>query len=261
MDYTFLPEKIRSQLETVRPATEHLAVLRGSGGLNGSPGESYLVAYNDAIYLFGKCFGDNDYTLHKILLNEEIPSASFRQEKFSSQLTLRLSSGEFIMKLSVLEGEICARLLSKFATSELDANRTKPDTGQFGPNARSVRLKPLAVLAACMKHIAMIDKQLSPGEERLINAICVNESGWLNLANEYYQMFTFEELIQQTSLDHQQQLCFLANLYELAMVDGVLHTAEQRLIDDFVTMQNLTQSESESVREVLLIKNQLSALT
>jgi uncharacterized tellurite resistance protein B-like protein len=260
MEYTFLPEKIRETLEQARPNRDYLSVLRGCGGLNGAPGESYLVAYCDVIYLFGKNFGDLVYTEKQISLGVDMPSATFKQDKFSSQLVLRVTNQEFLIKLSILEGKACAALLNKFNSPVVDT-MGQAEAGGFYDTAKSEKLKPLAVLAACMKHLALLDQNLSPGEERLINAICVNEVGWINLANEYFKFFSFDELIQQTPLDHQQQLCFLANLYELAMVDGVLHTAEQRLIDRFIELQHLAQSESESIREVLLIKNQLSALT
>ena len=55
-------------------------------------------------------------------------------------------------------------------------------------------------------------------------------------------------------------MCYLANIIELAMIDGVFDSREQKMIRRFANAADLTESEVRTIRDVLLVKNQLSVL-
>ncbi len=254
MDYAFLPEKIRNFLATAKPGESALCVLRGSGGFSGEPGESYVAAYPDMLFLFGKSFGDNDFINRKVDYAEDAPEISLSREKFSGTLELGLADGKLKMKLSSLEAENCANLLKRFGIDTKPQAETpdKPETDS-PPDL-------LTALAACMKHIAASDNEVAEPELRLIDSVCQGSRTVLELADSYFRRYSFNEILEQIKLDEQQKLCFLANLYELAMSDGMLRSAEQRLINEFVRIEEIAPEKAGTVREVLLIKNQLSVL-
>ena len=254
MDYAFLPEKIRNFLATAKPGESALCVLRGSGGFSGEPGESYVAAYPDMLFLFGKSFGDNDFINRKVDYAEDAPEISLGREKFSGTLELVLADGKLKMKLSSLEAENCANLLKQFGIDTKPQAETpdKPETDS-PPDL-------LTALAACMKHIAASDNEAAEPELRLIDSVCQGSRTVLELADNYFRRYSFNEILDKIKLDEQQKLCFLANLYELAMSDGMLRSAEQRLINEFVRIEEIAPEKAGTVREVLLIKNQLSVL-
>jgi uncharacterized tellurite resistance protein B-like protein len=253
MDYAFLPEKIKSFLTSVKPGESALCVVRGSGGFSGEPGESYMAAYPDMLFLFSKSFGEKDFVNRKVDYAADTPEISLRQEKFSGALELRLADGTLKMKLSSLEAGNCSNLLKQFGMDTEIPPSVPAEAHDSLPD-------PLAALAACMKHIAASDNEVAEPEQRLIDGVCQGNQEILARAENYFQRYSFSGMLDKIELDEQQKLCFLANLYELAMSDGMLRSAEQRLIDEFVRIEEITPEKAGTVREVLLIKNQLSAL-
>jgi uncharacterized tellurite resistance protein B-like protein len=254
MDYAFLPEKIKSFLASAKPGEPALCVVRGSGGFSGEPGESYVAVYADMLFLFGKSFGEKDFINRKVDYVTDAPEFSLHQEKFSCTLELNLADGKLKMRLSSLEAENCSNLLKQFG---LDAE-TPPAVPVEVDN--DVLPDPLTALAACMKHIAASDNEVTEPELRLIEGVCQNNQEVLARAESYFRRYSFIGILDKIKLDEQQKLCFLANLYELAMSDGMLRSAEQHLINEFVRIKEIDPEKAGTVREVLLIKNQLSAL-
>ena len=256
MDYAFLPEKIKRFVESEKLGETALCVIRGSGGFSGVPGESYLLAYSKLFYLFGKTFGESDFINRKVDYIADAPEISLHQDKFSGMLEICLGDGKLKMKLSSIEVENCSSLMKRFGM----APATPAAAQSAAPEDADLVPEPLTALAACMKHIAASDNKVGEPEQRLIEAVCQNNPVMLHRAESCFRRYSFSEILDRITLDEQQRLCFLANLYELAMSDGVLRSSEQRLIDEFVRLKKVTPENAATVREVLLIKNQLSVL-
>lgn len=256
MDYAFIPEKIKRFIESEKLGEAALCVIRGSGGFSGVPGESYLLAYSKWFYLFGKGFGDNEFIKRKIDYVADSPEISLTQDKFSGLLEIHLREGKLKMKLSSIEVENCAGLLKRFGLPPATPSSSRTSA----PEDSDPVPEPLTALAACMKHIAASDNKTGEPEQRLIEAVCQNNPRMIHRAESFFHRYSFSELLERIELDEQQRLCFLANLYELAMSDGALRSCEQRLIDEFVRLKKVSPENAATIREVLLIKNQLSVL-
>ncbi len=253
MDYAFLPEKIKIFLALAKPGAAALCVIRGSGGFSGEPGESYVAAYADMLFLFGKAFGEQEFIHRQVDYAADAPEIALHQEKFSGTLELGLADGKLKMKLSSLEAENCSNLLKQFGFALESQSPAAVAVDDSSPT-------PLTALAACMKHLAASDNVISEQELRLIENLCQHNQDFLASAESYCRRYAFNEILAMLELDEQQKLCFLANLYELAMSDGMLRSSEQRLIDEFVRIEEIAPEKAGMVREVLLIKNQLSVL-
>jgi len=127
-------------------------------------------------------------------------------------------------------------------------------------NVDEQQISPLLGLAVILMFVATVDDDIADEEQKFIKRFCDFEEDFYDKAYNYYQKHTFEETIGALALNGQQKMCYLANILELAMVDGVFDSREQKMIKRFADAADLTESEVRTIRDVLLIKNQLSVL-
>lgn len=255
MDFAFLPEKIKLQLAELESGSSPLCTIRGSGGFCGEPGESYIIPYDGSLYLFNRSFGAKEYNARKADFSD-ITGISLNKDQFSSVLTIVFGTENISLKLSCIEVQNAAPLFEhaeKFPSIKRDY-------------AEAVNLEkdftPLAGLAACLMFVSAADGKISEDENSyILNKICSGNEDIYNAAAKFYETRDFSALLQKLQLDQQQKLCFFAQMLELAMSDGVFDRAEQKLIDTFAAQTGISNDESETVRNVLLIKNQLSVLS
>ncbi|QSH41133.1 TerB family tellurite resistance protein [Lentisphaerota bacterium ZTH] len=256
MDFAFLPEKIKQQLADLEQQDKPICVIRGSGGFNGDPGESYIVPYPGGIYLFDRKFSERDFFGRKADYTD-LTELTLDKEQFSAILLLCAGEEERVrLKLSRAEVDNVIALLN-FAKrfpeiQELIVDGT--DTTVLSG------ICPKTGFMTLLMFIAAADDAIAEEEQQYLNKLCDNDINLYNTAKDYYEKMKYEELIDKLDLDCQQKLCCLANMFELAMSDGILSSSEQKLIDIFVDRAGIDDSEAETVREVLLLKNQLSAL-
>jgi len=256
MDFTFLADRIKTHLLELQPDDKPLCVIRGSGGFNNEPGESYVIPYSDAIYLYNRKFSDPDFEVQTVAL-ADISQLLLNQEAFSAVLsinagdvvTLKISSAEIANAELMLENfESCREIREQFVESvPQDA-------------AEEQRISPLLGLTVVLMFIATVDNAITDEEQEFIKRFCGSDDELYDKAYEYYQNHTFEETIGALALNGQQKMCYLANIIELAMVDGVFDSREQKMIKRFADAADLNEAEVRTIRDVLLIKNQLSVL-
>jgi len=255
MDYTFLSDRIKSQLLEFQPNIKPMCVIRGSGGFNDIPGESYIIPYSDDIYLYNRKFSDSDFEV-KHIEKAGIKQLLLKQEAFSALLSLEAAGSE-IVKLKISSAEIsnAELMLEMFENCNNDVEE------QFTSSDASdgEQISPLLGLVVIMMFVASVDNNIADEEQEFITNFCADDELY-NKAYECYQAGTFEEILVILSLDEQQKMCYLANLIELAMVDGAFDSSEQKMIRRFAKAAELTDSQVRNIRDVLLIKNQLSIL-
>lgn len=250
MDYTFLGDSIKSRLEEIQPEKQPLCVIRGSGGFNNEPGESYVIPYLDAIYLFGRKFSDSDFKLREIELSA-LSDIQLHQETFSAELAIVSGSDIYKLKISSVEIPNAELMLEQFSCPQEAAPLETTNTGE---------IPPLLGLAVVLMFVAAVDGEIADEEQEHILRFCQNDEDFYNRAYEWYNSTSYEEFLSNLALDEQQKLCYLANILEIAMVDGVFDSKEQALIRTFVNAAELPADKVRAVEDVLLMKNQLSVL-
>jgi uncharacterized tellurite resistance protein B-like protein len=111
-------------------------------------------------------------------------------------------------------------------------------------------------------YLSKIDDEIDSAEDLYIRQVCKNDKELLQAGLHYYKTHTFQQFLNDFAphLTQPQALCYVSNLLELAMADGVLHRCEQELIHDFINASVATEREYQAIREILLIKNQTSVL-
>lgn len=253
MDYTFLADNIKSQLSELQPDKQPLCVIRGSGGLNGQPGESYIIPYPDSIYIFNRKFSDPDFAF-KTLDISEISDIKLDQEAFSADLLIVCGGDTYKLKVSSVEIPNAELVLENFPHAknapEQPAAASRLEEG----------ISPLLGLITILMFVAAVDGEIAAEEQDHIFSLCQQDEVLYNQAYEYYKNNSYEDVLVNLALNEQQKLCCLANILELAMVDGVYDSKEQKLIKVFTKAADLPSDKVRAVEDVLLIKNQLSVL-
>jgi uncharacterized tellurite resistance protein B-like protein len=253
MDYVFLPDKIKEQLAELEPGKEPVCTIRCSGGFSNKPGESYIVPFEDKVYLFERSFSENEYSVVSAAY-PEVDSIELEQEQFSSSLHISIGDKTIVAKLSCAEVALCDEVIERARNyAQVEEHDEEGKVAESG-------ISPHIGLAVALMHVAGSDDDISDDEKNFIFNICSQDTQLFNAAAEFYQKYSFEDFLKQLELDSQQKLCCVANMLELGMIDGVLHSVEQKVIDIFVETMDVSKGEFETIRNVLLIKNQISVL-
>jgi len=253
MDYTFLADRIKTQLLELQPDNKPLCVIRGSGGFNNEPGESYVIPYSDAIYLYNRKFSDPDFEVKNVSIGD-IGQLLLKQEAFSALLSIEAGGDVIELKISSAEIPNAELMLENFESCNEEEQFTHDEVCDLE------QISPLLGLVIILMFIATVDDDIASEEQEFITRFCAGNDELYNKAYEYYQKNSFEETLGSLALNEQQKMCYLANIIELAMVDGAFDSREQKMIKHFAKAADLTESQVRTIRDVLLIKNQLSIL-
>ncbi len=121
-------------------------------------------------------------------------------------------------------------------------------------------LSPFVALISALLYLATEDNELSVEENDFIVKIAQDQA-LLETANTFYQSQPVEALFKiLEKLDEEQKYCIMANLFELAMCGGILHSNELKLIKKFGKSMNMAPDEYETIKQVMVMKNKLGIL-
>lgn len=263
MNFSFLPNKIKKELEAVIADKVPISIARSSASVEGKAGEGYVVAYDDKIFMFSRELGDNEYTQFSADLGN-VGKVGVNKDGINTFLDLDLGGEQYSMKFSSFEEKNLKAIVDCWISKS-----GKPSVGK-APETKVVAdpttptvsgFSPAIGLAASMMFIASIDDDISKEEDYYIIAMMGNDKQVLQAALAYYKSHSFQQLIAELNgLDDEQKLCFLANMMELGMKDGILHTSEMNLMREFSNAMNITEDQYDTIKQVLLIKNKISVL-
>jgi len=253
MDFTFLADRIKTHLLELQPDDKPLCVIRGSGGFNNEPGESYIIPYTDVIYLYNRKFSDPDFEVQNVGI-DDIGQLLLKQEAFSALLSFEAGNDTIELKISSAEIPNAELMLENFERCNEEEQFTAAEIHD------GEQISPFLGLVIILMFIATADNDIAAEEQEFITRFCAGDDELYNKAYAYYQKHTFDDSIGALALNGQQKMCYLANIIELAMIDGVFDSREQKMIKRFANAADLTESEVRTIRDVLLVKNQLSVL-
>ena len=118
------------------------------------------------------------------------------------------------------------------------------------------------VFCAALQLLVQVDGTVDPEEQHLANRI-IGDPALANQANEWLREHGQDALLTALPklLDRDQALCLLANLIEIAMVDGLLRSRERELLEAVQKALALTDNDYQAMYDILLIKNNLAVFT
>ena len=239
MKFSFLPEEIKSEIDANLIDNEPLALARSNMAADGHMGESFIVAYEDKFYFFSKAMGSQIYTKIEGVYSD-VSEMSVRKDSKNSIIEIQIGKKKFIFKFSPFEEQNLQKVYAKWLT---------------------LSLSPFLALIAALMYLASEDDNVSVEENDYILKLANHDEDVLNTAHNFYQEQPIENLFTiLKGCNKEQQYCIMANLLELAMCDGVLHSKELKLIRQFGRSMGMRDDEYRTVKQVLIMKNQVGIL-
>jgi uncharacterized tellurite resistance protein B-like protein len=131
-----------------------------------------------------------------------------------------------------------------------DKLRTKAD----------VNLTPKAALALAAMTVIGADGSIEDDEISSLTRIVRGDENAFNSALTVYKDLSVTDSVQLVSkvLGEKQRIACIAILLDLAMADGVLVGAEQKLMDAYITAFQLSEQDISSIVDIIALKNDFS---
>jgi uncharacterized tellurite resistance protein B-like protein len=271
MNFSFLPSKIKEKIKSLVSDKIPITLARSNVSIDGRPGESYVIAYEDRIFFFSRKLGDHDYIHIAGDFAKEVAGIEVRKEGNNTFLDTDINGKKYSLKFSSFEEKNITPIFESWTNACNAAFQNQqsgePETGNSAtpenaadPSSKQVS-SLLEGLAAMLMYLSYADDDIAKEEDQYIRVVCNNNNDILRSALQYYKTHNFDELLVALGgMNQEQKLCFLANLMEMGMSDGVLHRSEMDLIKKFCKYMSLSDDEYETIKQVLLIKNKLSVL-
>ena len=251
-------------------------------GLFGGIGEGYFLLYPDCLAALDRKFGE-EFQLRKLTLDE---LSLLKREQNGTKLDFALdtASGPISASATFSEAEALGELLDALnlaapavsaaasapAPSAAATVKPEPQPAASVPGSKPKIEIPssgtsgssgsLQLFAAGLLYAAASDGAFSPEQERLINQLIPSDV--LATALSYYNSTPKETFFREirNAFSEKQQTSLIANQLEVMMCDGDLRRIEMDFIKVEAMHLNYSSSKMYQIRELIILKNQLSAL-
>lgn len=284
MDVRFVSESLLNQAKAAGIAGEPLHAVRFSRAFSGESGEGYFLLYPDCLAALDRKFGE-EFQLRKLAL-DELSLLKREQNGTKLDFTLDTASGPISSSATFSEAEALGELLDALnlaapavsaaasAPAPSAAATVKPEPApepavsvpgskpkiEIPSSGTSGSSGSLQLFAAGLLYAAASDGAFSPEQERLINQLIPSDV--LATALSYYNSTPKETFFREirNAFSEKQQTSLIANQLEVMMCDGDLRRIEMDFIKVEAMYLNYSSSKMYQIRELIILKNQLSAL-
>lgn len=284
MDVRFVSESLLNQAKAAGIAGEPLHAVRFSRAFSGESGEGYFLLYPDCLAALDRKFGE-EFQLRKLAL-DELSLLKREQNGTKLDFTLDTASGPISSSATFSEAEALGELLDALnlaapavsaaasAPAPSAAATVKPEPApepavsvpgskpkiEIPSSSNSGSSGSLQLFAAGLLYAAASDGAFSPEQERLINQLIPSDV--LATALSYYNNTPKETFFREirNAFSEKQQTSLIANQLEVMMCDGDLRRIEMDFIKVEAMYLNYSSSKMYQIRELIILKNQLSAL-
>jgi len=261
MNIHSLPTKVRKQIKPILKDEKAVSIVRMSGSVDGNTGEGYVIALMDRICLFTRNLGCYDYMMYEMSYEKDIELIVLRKEKYNLLMELTVEGRLLVLKFSSYQEDLLRPIIEQWSKGKgLESGASATQIVRLMETEKGV-LSPYVAATALLIFMATADGDISAEEEKYIKRFCGDDKAILGPAYDYYNGHEFADLLKiLTKMDHQQKMCVLANAMDVSMVDGVLHKIEQEMMLKCARTVGLSDEDIGRVREILLVKNQISVL-
>lgn len=279
MDVRFVSESLLNQAKAAGIAGEPLHAVRFSRAFSGESGEGYFLLYPDCLAALDRKFGE-EFQLRELTL-DELSLLKREQNGTKLDFTLDTASGPISSSATFSEAEALGELLDalNLAASAVSAAPAPSAAATVKPEPQPAVSVPgskpkieipssgtsgssgsLQLFAAGLLYAAASDGAFSPEQERLINQLIPSDV--LATALSYYNSTPKEAFFREirNAFSEKQQTSLIANQLEVMMCDGDLRRIEMDFIKVEAMYLNYSSSKMYQIRELIILKNQLSAL-
>lgn len=125
---------------------------------------------------------------------------------------------------------------------------------------QEIKLSPKGALALASMTIIAADGQIDEDEISGLRRIVRGDEGAFNEAYKVLRNKPLLECVDAVTrfVDDKQKACIIANLVDLAMADGVLAGAEEKMLTAYVNAFKLPDDTVKKIVDVIEIKNNFS---
>ncbi len=254
-----LPQDIAADYARLTGNATAKASIRALADIDGNLGEAYVVTNGASLHIFSRRLGEK-VTTRSIALSD-IASMEVEDDRPFAYLNLAAGDQNLRLKFGALDRDELSQLVRLW---EAGAGNPPPaaEPPPLPADAAAKPLTPFLGFAAALQAMVEVDGSVD-GEETHVLRRVVGSNEVVAQALDYLRRHGAEALQRELGelLDKRQKLCLLANLIEVAMVDGYLRGDEQQLLLAFLQALGIDQEAYETIYEVLAIKNNLSIFT
>ena len=252
---------------------EPLAAARALTDLAGNLGETYTVCDGQALHLFSKKVGEH-FQARRLALSD-VGDCQLREDVPFFHLKLRAAGEDFTLKFSILDRGDLGRLVALWtkqrparaeptpAAATAPASSAPSAVANAAPSATTAPAAdtpaPLVLFCAAVIAMGEVDGSASDGETAHLTDLVENPAA-IAAGRAWLAQHSVETLLAAAgaALNDDQKLCLMANLIEVAMVDGLLRGREQALIASFQSGLGISDNDYQAIFDILVVKNNLS---
>lgn len=279
MNYNFLPDKVKKVLSSIVGSKMPVSLVRASASADGTPGEGYIIGFDDKVFVFSRGLGQDEFSVYRSDSEHgRKPILELRKDGINGIAEIKLPDRTLSMKISGFEEKDFISLRERLKNSSIESASGASDASQGNRpevNAHSSEIPEHGVelpkfsqrlaLAVALMHVAIGDREIQDEENRYIVNMFKDSPALLKEAHSIYKSMPCEQFFDLIAahdfLERQQKLCILANMIEIAMIDGAYHSTEQRVVELFMDRCGVSRGDFDAILSTLLVKNDLSAFS
>jgi uncharacterized tellurite resistance protein B-like protein len=251
---TAVEREVKQRLGNRKP----VLALRSLASLGGGLGESYIVSDGERVWLYSRPAG-TEFDCHEFSLGD-FSDVRSREDAPYLFLELELPDGILELQFSTFDSDELARLrrLWQKAGGGRQSAAPAPATATDGEPGTGPRVTPMLGFCAALQALANADTALAAEEQGNL-ARLIDDAALLAAGHELWQQLGTHALIGLLDdlLTPRQKLCLMANLIDLAMVDGTLRGIEKETIRWFREGLGVDEDNCQALFDAMLLKNNI----
>ncbi len=186
---------------------------------------------------------------------EEITFVSLETDRPFAYLEIHVDNRDYRLKFPAYDLDQLDGIINRFNKNKTSSHKPQPQAAQELSESKP-ELTLILGFCALLYAAANIDGKSCENELRNLNLI-INDERILKQGFDYWQSTDNIQIVEElnTLLVSDQKLCLLANMLEVAMVDGVLNENEKNFLEKTRLTFNINTSEFNAIFEALYTKN------
>ncbi len=256
----FLPSELQSRLQ-FQDGVQVQLVLRTLSDVNGAVGEAYVVLASPLLTVASRRLGSDWQEIHYELT--AVTDLVVHADSPDCRLAWTVPERAFDLPIPSYEQAAAEELRARWLQARQLAGQ---DLAQPAPAKRKAKklpeLTPVVAFSASLQAMLLVDGTASDEELRLVERL-IERPAVVDQGAELLRALGQKELLAKLVgvLSEPQKQCLMANLYELAMVDGRLRASEVGLLDQFRAVLGMDRERCLELEQVLRTKNDLSVFS
>ncbi len=260
-----IPPEVKYDCESRFHIVEPDVIVRTLTDIDGNVGETYLLADSAALAAYSRKLGE---PFHPVLVRyDTLKAFEIATDRPFAYLVLKTGDQSWRLKCAAHDHAELTRMQSYWTAATLSphvraAAHDVADATDHGDVAEPPALTPTSGFFALLHAIIWIDGDAGQAELSKLNHL-ITDGAAAAAGIRYGAEIEHDTLINELNdlLSPAQKRCLIANMLEIAMVDGQLAAVEKAFIEKTRLAFGLPADEVNDLFDALIIKNNLTVFT